>query len=278
MGEEFGETDRRTGMKIFWYILIPIIIGILVVFTGLFLEYKTNIFNHFASQTFSLILNKTLVPTAISIETIDTITVSEASLGALFNGDLTIAVESASKFWNRATVSISSPGYDTFLIDAKKVGFKTIYTSNRKYEILISAIDTPSETANNSLVTFIVVASPYLVANGQTAKPQPTSTPNSTPTSTPIIFDLTETIIVSQANTANTSDGDLIIAVEYASKMFNQITAQISSPGYDQLEINREKIGFKTMYRANLTYEIQIMAIEDIEPYSVTFVVRRYKQ
>ena len=98
---------------------------------------------------------------------------------------------------------------------------------------------------------------------------QPPSAPtlvyptNLSVTITPIPLQGNQVVTIPENTFTEFYSGNLTITISYASKYLNQVSAYISSPGYPILTINGKHVGYKTIYAANESYEIQIMGVTE---------------
>lgn len=77
-------------------------------------------------------------------------------------------------------------------------------------------------------------------------------------------------------------DGALTIAVADASRYHNQVTAIVSSPGFQEERIEEQRVGYRVIYKANAKYEIQIVGVADSSswqniPATATFTVTKFR-
>jgi hypothetical protein len=203
---------------------------------------KVNGDDHFKAQS-----------TPFEVEASEIVTVTRASTAILFNGDLIIAVISASENDNQATAVISSPGFQELTLDKKHAGYKISYESNANYEIQIMSMSSDWITSS---VTFRVIRE-------FTGIPIPTQTPLPTqniPTPTSVLIEGSQIITVSRASAGN-SFNEIFIAVIEASIYENKVIFTISSPGFPELKVEGEKVGYKTFYKTNSKYEIQVITV-----------------
>lgn len=199
-----------------------------------------------------------VIPTPLSITTTpvpvqgsQVAQIPQATFTEFYSGNLTVTIFYVSKSFNQISAYISSPGYPIVTIISENVGYKTIYAANDSYEIQFMGI-TPNVNGEQS-----VDVSVLRLDNRPKAK-------------TPVIIVSKEQQDIGVATTGTFSNGSLIIAVIYASKSFNQVSAEISVPGYDVYSFTGEPIGYKTQYQTDKKYEIQVV---NISGSVVTFTV-----
>jgi len=222
--------------------------------------------------------------TPFAIEASRTVTISRASAVSMFDGELTIAVIEASKYFNQVTAVISSPGFEELRLEKQQVGYRVIYDSNAKYEIqVMDASDESSLSIPPAAVFRVIRAATGTLQATRSTTPIPTIPVAPTPTATPVLIEASETITISRAGAGSVFGGELTIAVIDASNFYNYVTALISSPGFPEVKIDRRNVGFKVAYVASAKYEVQIMGVVDGSyasntPTVVEFTVTRFRE
>jgi hypothetical protein len=169
------------------------------------------------------------------------LSITSSSYAESYSGNLTISVISASKYFNKNSLYISSPGYPILYLENKRVGHKVVYSANDSYEVQIMGID---EADNSTIVNVSVLLLDKLPK-----------------AEFPVILIAKEQQDVANASTGVFYDGSLIIAVTNSSDYYNQVSAEISAPGYEVLSFSKEPVGYKIQYQTDKKYEIQIIGI-----------------
>jgi hypothetical protein len=181
--------------------------------------------------------------TPIPIQGSQVIAIGQASSAEFYSGNITIAVYQASRTFNQVSAYISSPGYPLILIENKRVGYKTIYPANESYEVQIMGISTDG-TSGQSVTNISVL-----------------KLDNLTKAKIPVVVIAKEQKPIEITSAETFSNGNLVIAVSSVSKTFNQISGEISAPGYEILPFDNKYVGYKVQYQTDKKYEIQITNI-----------------
>lgn len=204
--------------------------------------------------TLSLPTKPILTVTPMPVQGGQMLSLTRSSIAEAYSGNLTISVVSIDTFFNQASLYISSPGYPILPLDSKSVGYKVVYPANDSYEIQIMGI----AQSNNSTAVNVSVL----------------KLDNLPKAEIPVIIVAKEQQNIKRANTGVFYNGSLVIALTSVDTYFNQVSAEISAPGYEVLSFDSKYVGYKTQYQTDKKYEIQVIGITpDSNGTSVTFIV-----
>jgi hypothetical protein len=182
------------------------------------------------------------------------LSITGSRIAEVYSGNLTISVISIDAYFNRASLYISAPGYPILFLENKRVGYKVVYPANDSYEVQIMGI----VQSNNSTAVNVSVL----------------KLDNLPKAEFPVIIVAKEQQNIAGANAGVFYNGSLVIALTSVDSYFNRVSAEISAPGYEVLSFTDKYVGYKTQYKTDKKYEIQVTGITpDNNGTTATFVV-----